>query len=188
VPRLDRSIEYSGREAALLRKADKARKARVVWRIAAACAGLLLAFSFLGLGVVGLLIGVRAFLMVAALFGMAPLVLLLGFSLSRASAQGAQIAPALDDAWLSAAIDVARQTRGLTAPVLAGKLGIDEAQAEELMALIDVNAAAPRLRIQPSATEAGPPKADLASEEEAALAERIEAKARARLGPDAGKP
>ncbi len=116
-----------------------------------------------------------------------------------------EIAPALDAAWLAVGADVAQQTPGLTATVLAQKLGIAEPQAEELMALLDVNGAivVPRLRIEDQrsgapGTAAGSTEIAAASEEEAALAERIDAVARDRLGsvtpgspdggPDAGKP
>ena len=138
-----------------------------------------------------LVLGASAALVIVALLAVAPFAAFLAFALSRSAARGREIAPALDAAWLAAATDVARQSRGLTAPALALKLGIQEPQAEELMALLDVNAAPranagerPRMRIDtggPGGAEAG--AADvLASEEEAALAERIEAKARARLG------
>ena len=188
IPRLDRSIRYGGREAALLRQADAARKGRAGWRAAAIASGLLLPFVLLFFTVLLLLFSATAGHFVMALLAAGtPVAAFLAFALSRAGARGAAIGPALDAAWLSAATDVARQTRGLTAPALALKLGIQEPQAEELMALLDADAAAgPRLRIDAGIPGGGPPGvADvLASEEEAALAERIEAKARAQLGPE----
>jgi hypothetical protein len=189
IPRLDRSIQLGGQEAALLRRADAARKARAIWRAIAVGGGVLLPFVLLFFAALMLFFGATAVLVVTAILAAAPVAAFLAFALSRAGARGAEVAPALDAAWISAANDVARQTRGLTASALALKLGIQEPQAEELMALLDADAAAgPRLRIGPeisgaASAPAGPTDV-LASEEEAALAERIEAKARAQLGPE----
>jgi hypothetical protein len=195
VPRLDRSIQYSGREAALLRKADGARKARAGWRAAAIAGALLLPLVLLVFSALLLLFGAGAGLIVTALAATAPVAAFVAFAALRAGSRGQEIGPALDAAWLSAATDVARQTRGLTAPALARTLGIAEPQAEELMALLDVNAAvgapppgAPQVRIDPGAAAQPARIADFASSEEEALAEQIEARARARLGPGAGKP
>jgi hypothetical protein len=195
VPRLDRSIQYGGQVEALLRKADAARKARAGWRAAAIGGALLVPLVALVLSALLLVFGAGAALVVTGLVTAAPLLAFLAFSAARAGARGREIAPALDAAWLAAATDVAQQSPGLTASGLALKLGIAEPQAEELMALLDVNAAvgAPRLRIDARHDGGSPPgeasAADFAaSEEEAALAERIEAKARATLGPNAGKP
>jgi hypothetical protein len=191
VPRLDRSIQYGGQEAAHLRRADAARKGRAGWRAAAVAGGLLLPFSILAFLVLLLVFGANAALVAAGLVCVAPVAAFLAFALSRASARGREIAPALDAAWLSAATDVARQTRGITAAALAQKLGLAEPQAEELLALVDANSAAgPRMRIYAPGTGAAPgPGGEpagatdvLASEEEADLAARIEAKARAGLG------
>jgi hypothetical protein len=195
VPRADRSLQYSGREAPLLRRADAARKARAGWRAAAVAGGLLLPFTLLILAALLLIFGASAGLLLAALVVIGPIAAFLAFALSRASARGREIGPALDAAWLAVATDVARQTPGLTADVLAAKLGIDVAQAEELTALLDVEAAAPsgagrapsRLRVGDADAAAAQPGLEMV-EEEAALAERIEARARERLGPGAGKP
>jgi hypothetical protein len=202
VPQLDRSIQYSGREAALLRKADAARKARAGWRALAIGVGLLLFILLVAFAALLLLLGPGATLFLTALVMGAPIAVFVAVAARRAGASGREITPALDAAWLSAATDVARQTPGLTAPTLAQKLGVEEAQAEELMALLDVDAAlametpkpparpitsaptrppsrpappitGPRLRV-------GADEAALAEQEdEAALAERIEATASA---------
>ncbi len=192
VPHLDRSIRYGGREAALLRKADAARKARAWWRAAAIVAGLLLPATLLMFGLLILFVGAYAVLVTLALFCAAPLATLLAIALVRAGARGREIPPALDAAWLAVATDIAQQAPGLTAAGLAEKLGIDEPQAEELVALLDVNAAVsagPRMRID--ALPAGAPPAPTAIpsvEEEAALAEQIAAEASVRRAPPPGKP
>jgi hypothetical protein len=187
VPRLDPSLRSSGREVPLLRKADAARKARAGWRAAAIADGVLLPFTLLILAATVALFGAHAAMVLVLLFAVVPVAAFLAFALRRASVRGHEIAPALDAAWIAVATDAAQQTPGLTATVLAQKLGIEEPQAEELMALLDVNGAVspgPRLRFD---APAGTTEIASASEEEAALAERIDAVARARLGPDAGK-
>jgi hypothetical protein len=195
VPRRDRSIRYSGREAALLRKADAARKGRAGWRAAVIIAALLVPFTLLILAALFLVFGALAALVIALLI-LAPLAAFLAFALRRSGARGREIGPALDAAWLTVATDVAQQVPGLTASSLADKLGIEEPQAEELMALLDVNAAVavgPRLRIDAGppvrlgASAAGPTEAPPV-EEEAALAEQIADRGSARHAPPAGKP
>jgi hypothetical protein len=198
VPRLDRSLHYGGREAPLLRRADAARKARAGWRAATVAGGLLLPFMLAVFAALLLIVGLGVWILLVALLVVLPIAGFLVLAITRGSARGREIAPALDAAWLSVATDIAEQTRGLTAPVLAQKLGIEEPQAEELMALVDVNAAVspprpPKARIDEEAGAApmgdaqGFPQLSTPQpeEEEAALAERIEARARE---PDAGKP
>jgi hypothetical protein len=207
VPRLDRSIQYSGREAALLRKADAARKGRAGWRAAAIADGLLLPIVLLVFTALWLLFGPGAGMVLVALVMVTPIAAFLAFAASRAGARGREISPALDAAWLDAATDVARQVPDLTAAALARQLGVDEPQAEELMALLDVNASlgvgsagerapaitGPRMRVAAGAGQAPVGAADEIAiaerEDEAALAERIEARVRssARLEGD-GKP
>ena len=178
VPRLDRSIAYSGREAALLRKADAARKARAGWRAAAIAGGLLLPFVLLIFAALLTVFGAGAGLVLAGLVVSAPIGAFTAMAASRAGARAREIPPALDGAWLSAATDVARQVRGgLTVPALVERLGIEEPQAEELMALLDVDqtvAPVPRLRVPPVQTLIASP------EEEAALVEQAAAEAEAR--------
>lgn len=151
VPRVDAAITYSGREAPLLKKADAARKARAGWRGAAIATGLLLPFVMLIAAVLFLILGVSVGLVIASLFAIGPVGAFLAYAIGRAGARGREIAPAIDAAWLSAATDIKQQARGqISAPMLAQKLGIEEPQAEELMALIDVNESispAPRVRI-----------------------------------------
>jgi hypothetical protein len=191
VPHLDKSIRYSGRETALLRKADAARKARALWRAAAVAGGLLLLFTLAVFSVLLLIFGANVGLVLGALLAVGTAGLLLALTVLRAGAQGHAIQPALDAAWLAVATDVAQQTEGLTASTLARKLGLEEPQAEELMALLDVNGVmspAPRLRIDPGAARGATQVPG--AEEEAALAEPIAAdtSARARGGAPPGRP
>lgn len=179
VPRLDRSLSLSGRERPLLRKADAARKGRAGWRAGAIASGLLLPFVLLFFSVLTLVFGASFGLVLAALTLSLPVGGFMAYAISRASARGREIGPALDAAWMSAATDVAQQSHGITAASLAQKLGLEEAQAEELMALLDVNdALAPRARIAidpPSAALASQPTLVQSAEEEASLIEQASA-------------
>jgi hypothetical protein len=183
---LDRAIRYGAPVTEHLRTADASRKARAAWRAAAIADGLLVPFVVVVFATFMAVFGASVPLTAVALLVMAPIVAFFAFALSRAAASGNKIAPALDAAWLAAASDVARQTRGLTATSLAAKLGIGEPQAEELMALIDVNAslAPTRLRIEDHDAQA--------AEEEAVVGERERAEAPsalvARIDPPTSKP
>jgi hypothetical protein len=185
VPRLDRSIAYSGREVALLRKADAARKGRAAWRAATIASGALVPFMLLVLLALLAIFGASALLVITGVLLMTPVTAFSLVALSRAGARGREIAPALDAAWLAVAGDVARQTKGaLTAPALAQRLGIEEAQAEELIALLDVNEiVSPGMRFDVPAEPAAPadPTQIASVEEEAALVEQAAAEARARV-------
>jgi hypothetical protein len=185
VPRLDTSIKYSGREIPMLRKADAARKGRAGWRAAAVAGGLLLPFMLLIFGALIAIFGASAGLVLTALVVTAPVGGFLAMALSRAGARGREIAPAIDAAWLAVAEDVVRRSKApVTAAALAEKLGIEEAQGEELMALLDVNAdLSPGMRIEdlPARIAEPPGMTQIASaEDEAALAEQAAAEARAR--------
>ena len=184
VPRVDRAIQLSGREAALLRKADAARKGRAGWRAGAIASGLLLPFVALVIAALLLVFGWSFGLVATALVALAPVGGFLAYAAGRAGARGREIGPAIDAAWISAATDVARQTSGpISAVDLGKKLGVEEPQAEELMALLDVNdALSPRTRIvvdPPSPGSAAGPTQLASAEEEAAAIEQSEAEAEA---------
>jgi hypothetical protein len=172
VPRLDRSIVYGGAEAAHLREADAARKARAGWRAVAIADGLVLPFVVVVFAGLTMLFGASAPIVVVALFVLSLIAAFLVLAWSRAAAAGQRIAAAIDAAWLAAAIDIARQAHGLTAASLASTLGIAEPQAEELMALVDVNASLPPTGMRVD-------DRDAAAEDEAAVGERAESEARA---------
>jgi hypothetical protein len=175
IPRLDPRVKSSGREVPLLRKTDAARKARAGYRGLAAASGVALALTLIPFAVLLAVVGFKTLLLLPGLFFTGLFSGMLAVGLGRARARGNEITPALDGAWLAAATDVARQSPGqLTATDLGQKLGIEEAQAEELLALLDVDMSmggAPRMRI-----DAAPPRPEMAAiatsaEEEALLEE-----------------
>jgi hypothetical protein len=143
-----RGVASSGREASALKRADEARKTRATYRGVAIVTGLGAAAALVAFGGLALLWGLGALSLGHALVLQIPLLVLglplaLGalWSRARAKAQSARIPPALDEAWVSIARDVAK-ARGSAKPAeLAASLGIDEAAAEELAAELDVDAA-----------------------------------------------
>lgn len=155
IPRLDASIPPNGREVAVLRKADAARKARAAWRGAAVGSGLALVLTAVPFLLLLLVVGASPLLIVPGLFFTALFAGLLTMAVTRARARGREIEPLIDGAWVAAATELASHSGGsLTAIDLSQKLGIDEAQADELVALLDVQKAidggpiaAPPLRI-----------------------------------------
>jgi len=92
------------------------------------------------------------------------------WSAMRARARGKEIEPAIDAAWMSIATDIAQQRKTpLTATDLAAALSIEEGQAEQLLALLDVNeivrsdvteegevAYSSRMRVEPAAVTERP--------------------------------
>jgi hypothetical protein len=185
-PRVPRTAAFrpSGKEVVHLRAADAARKARAGYRAASVASGVGIAFVGLFFLFLLLIFGLSFTLALTSVFVLAPVVAFFLFAVSRAGERAKRIAPALDAAWVSVANDVANETAGvLTATDLAAKLGIEEAQAEELVALLDVNAIVsqavpPQLRI--GARPAAPAGVEALAEEEAAAAE-AESRAKAEL-------
>lgn len=169
----------SGREIAPLRRAHAAASSRAAWRAASVAGGLLLGFDALLLGLLILILGASFGLLLAGLATLVPLAVFVLWAMRRAQARGREIGPALDAAWLAAATDVATQAGGaLSAAELAAALSIEEPQAEELLALLEVNdmvrapaAAGPRVRIGAAAAAAPAAGAMAAAEEEALAAE-----------------
>jgi hypothetical protein len=153
IPRLDPRMKSSGREIPLLRKVDAARKARALFNGLAAASGVALALTVIPFAVLLAVVGFKVLLLLPGLLFTGLFAGMLAIGLGRARARGSEITPALDGAWLAAATDVARQSPGpITAADLARNLGIEEAQAEELLALLDVDSAIggapiPRLRV-----------------------------------------
>jgi hypothetical protein len=202
IPVLSPALRRSGKEIPALKLAEDARKGRAGARATAIAGGVGLSFTVLTFAIFWLIWGLGvasaiAFLAIAGPFGA-----LLAWGAQKAAKRGKEIQPALDAAWIAAASDVAAQSRGqLTARDLAVAMGIDEAKAEELLAMVDVNrsiggGALPRsdemaafdakLRVatdaagnQGSAQEAA---REAAAEDEAAQAE-ANARARARREP-----
>lgn len=186
VPLTDARIQRSGREIASLQKARAAASSRSGFRAAGIAAGVLLGFELFLFTLLLLVLGASVGLFITALLTMAPVVGFVFWALQRAKARGREITPALDAAWLAVAADVARQAEPpFTARRLAAILSIGEAQAEELLALLEVNDVvrgavtpagefgyAPKMRIgaPPAAATEGSAEASAIAAEEEALA------------------
>lgn len=133
------------KELAALKRAEAARKSRAKGRGGAIAAGLsaIGIIGMLGLaGIVSLVAGwnwgVGIFL--AGLFTAGPLAALTAWLASRASKRSKEIPHAIDEAWMAAATDVVEQSSTpVTSTSLAKALRIEEAQAEELLALLEAS-------------------------------------------------
>jgi hypothetical protein len=163
IPHLDPAIPSSGRDVPLLQKAAAARKHRALWRTAAAGGGVALAVTLVPLVITMLVAGPRLFVLgpgavFTALFGG-----LLATALTKAGQAERAIAPALDGAWLIAATDISlARGSALTTEHLSRALAIEEPQAEELLALVDVTESTgvvstrgARLRFEPPPVSVG---------------------------------
>jgi hypothetical protein len=145
VPLDTKGQRRSGKEVAALKRADGARKARARARAGGIVAGLGLAGAFGVILLIGLLgalsiVNLGLGFALGSLLATAPLVAVMAWLFSKARARGAEIGPALDDAWLAAAADFAEQSPGpITARSLAEALRIEESQAEELLALLEAH-------------------------------------------------
>ena len=139
-PVLDARFKTSGKEIAPLKRAEAARRARAGFRAAAVGSGALLAFAFVIVAAIAAIFGMGIAFAITSLMVLGTLGALTFWSYSRAKARTKEIEPALDAAWISIGTDVAQQTRGsITAADLAKALSIEEPQAEQLLALLDVN-------------------------------------------------
>lgn len=142
IPILAPSIRTSGKDLPALKKAEDARKGRAKARAAAIAGGVGLSFTVFTFAIFWLIFGLGIVSGALFLTLAAPLAGLLAWGSQKAAARGKEIQPALDAAWLAVASDVAAQSRGqLTAHDLAVAMGIDEAKAEELLAMVDVHRA-----------------------------------------------
>jgi hypothetical protein len=142
IPILAPGIRTSGKEVTALKKAEDARKGRAAARATAIAGGVGLTFTALTFAVFWLIFGLGIVSGALFLLLAGPLAALLAWGSQKAGQRGKEIQPALDAAWLAAASDVAAKSRGqLTAPDLAVAMGIDEAKAEELLAMVDVHRA-----------------------------------------------
>ncbi len=151
VPRVDAKLRKSKRDVPFLKRAEEARRSRAKYRAITAV------FAALGLGTTAfaglfaLIFGLSVGLGVTwALFAGTALFMIV-WSLGRAGAKTKEIVPAIDQAWMRAAADVAAALKGpFTAEKLAKAMGIDEVAAEELLAQLDAND-----MIRSDVTEAG---------------------------------
>lgn len=187
VPVADARIKRSGREVPLLQKARAAASARSAWRAAGIAASALFGFELFLFAVLLLVLSASVGLFTAGLLTMAPVAVFALWAFRRAKSRGQDVAPALDAAWVSVASDVARQSeRPLTAGALASTLRIGEPQAEELLALLEVNDVvrgavspagefgyAPRLRVGAAPADEAEARALAAAEEEAFAAGQV---------------
>lgn len=185
-----------------LKRADAARKGRAKWRAAAVLGGVTLPPSVLLFGLLLLGFGFSLGLLATALVVLSPLAILTALSVRRARDQTKLLIAQLDEAWTRMAADVARQSKGpLTAESLARALGVEEPQAEELLALLDASDVVrsditdegqivyePKLRVRPSGGSRDEvTEADILAETEAlAEAEAEPERAARRQGGGAG--
>lgn len=140
VPRVDPKLRKSKRDVPFLKKAEEARRARAKYR------AIVAAFSVIGLGTTALM-GLWALIfgfgvglgVTWALFAATALFMVV-WGVGRSGQKTKEIVPAIDQAWMRAAADVAAAMKGpFTAEKLAKAMGVDETQAEELLAQLDVN-------------------------------------------------
>lgn len=133
------------KELAALKRAEAARKSRAKTRGGAIFSGLSVIgiIGMLGLaGIVSVVAGwnLGPWLFLAGLFTAGPLAALTAWLASRASTRSKEIPVAIDEAWMAAATDVVEQSQTpVTATSLAQALRIEEAQAEELLALLEAS-------------------------------------------------
>jgi hypothetical protein len=181
------------KELTALKRAETARKSRAKARGGAIAAGLSAVgiVGMLGLaGIVSLVAGwsLGFWIFLAALFTAGPLAALTAWLASRASARSKEIPNAIDEAWMAAATDVVDQSSTpVTSTSLAKALRIEEAQAEELLALLEASdlvlpdgkhAYRGRLRVDTSASSASSAtNSNLAAEAEAQAQAEAEAEA-----------
>jgi hypothetical protein len=142
IPEVSPSLKRSGRENTALKTAEEARKKRAGGRAAVIAGGLGITFTVFVFAIFWLIFGFGVPSAIAFLVLGGPLAGLLAWGSARAKKAASEIQPALDAAWLAAATDVAARSGGqLSARDLAAALGLDEAKAEELLAVVDVNRA-----------------------------------------------
>jgi len=137
--RLD-DFELSGREIPLLRAAKAAKAGRMAWTAGGIGGGLgataiafitLLGKSLFGLGWLWTGVGLALFL---------PFALLAVVAIAQSRAKGRELEESIEQAWLSAARDVAeRYPDGITGKELAEVLPIDQKNGEELLARLTVD-------------------------------------------------
>lgn len=187
-------VELSGNEQPHLEKASKARTGRVGWWIAAVAA-VIAGVGTLGVtALVSLLLGMS---FIAAGIGLAltiPFVLLAVVGFRKAGQRTEQVRQAVDAAWMSAAKDIAQQSKEpVTAEQLAEMLPLSVGRSERLLAQLAVDdmlssditpegrlSFAPAMRIE-STSRAAELEAQAELEQQAvAEAEAAAAQARAR--------
>ena len=133
--------QSSGVELGALREAEAARRSRRWWRIGGAFGGVGAAGTlFLSL-LIQLIFGFGLGGTIATLIVALPFLLLAGASIGRSSARTAQVKQAIHAAWVAVAKDVARRSKQpMTAEVLGKALRLPDAETEQVLAELDVEA------------------------------------------------
>jgi hypothetical protein len=139
LPRPDPAVPRPRRELPHLKKANEARKVRAKSRAVAAVFGALGVGSTLLFALWALIFPLWPAVVAWGLFAGTALFLVL-WALGRASTATKQMKAAIDQAWLTAAEAVAARMKGpFSAAKLASALGVDSAQSEELLALLEAH-------------------------------------------------
>lgn len=144
-----------------LRKAEQGRRNRAKGIAAKALGGVGLAGNLLLFLAFALVFSVTTALVIAAFLG-APFVAALLWGISKQKQGSAEIPRHLDAAWELAAREVVKAGKATTPAALAQTLGIDLPRAEQLFAMMTVDAlvsdpVAERVRIETAGTVALPP-------------------------------
>lgn len=191
MPRPDPSAPRVRREMTHLKRANEARKARAKSRALMAAFGVMGGMSTLLFALWSLVFPVWPVVVVWGLFaGLAAFVVL--WSMGRASAATKELKAAVDQAWVAAAeAAVARMEGPFSAAKLAKALGVEGAQAEGLLALLEANdvvrsdvteageiAYQPKLRVGGVDLSSPEAEAEALAEAEAMAAEERRAKSR----------
>lgn len=139
LPRPDPSVPRVRRELPHLKKANEARKVRAKNRALAAVFGAMGIGSTLLFALWALIFPLWPAVVAWALFA-GPALLVVMWALGRASSATKAMKASIDQAWLSAAESVAARMKGpFTAAKLGKALGVDNAHAEELLALLEAH-------------------------------------------------
>lgn len=190
LPRPERGTPRARNALPNLQKANAARKTRAKSRALAAVFGAMGIGSTLLFALWALIFPVWPVLPVWGIFAATALFVVL-WSTGRASRATKEMKAAIDQAWLAAAEAVARRQKGpFSAEKLAKALGIEAAQAEELLALLEAHdvvrsdvtdagelAYQPKLRVDDVDLGSPEAEAEALAEAEAMAAEERRAKA-----------
>lgn len=132
-------VELSGDEVPMLTRAREARARRSAWRVAGVLGAAVGAFTMTTLGILWLLFGVGLASGVLGLGISLPFLLVAAMAVGKSRAKSSEIARAIDQAWQTAARDVARGQGSITAKQLGEILPIGEQAAENALAMLTVD-------------------------------------------------
>jgi hypothetical protein len=139
-PRIEtKGLPLSGREKPALEAARMHGRHRLFWKIGAIF-GFTSAAFVLGVTMIALLLGGGSWGMLGGIVFGLPWVVLAILSMSRAGAKTQELKQALDEAWRTAARDVAMASKdGITGADLARQMGLDATTAENLVAELSID-------------------------------------------------